>query len=55
MAVWEALLIVFGALILIVAILVFVGYLLLQKGSQPLPEQAVEEAQLTTEALRDAN
>ncbi len=46
MAVWEALLIVFGCLVVIVAILVWIGYLLLQKGSQPLPEQAVEEAQL---------
>jgi hypothetical protein len=43
-----------GALILITAILVTVGYFMLQKGSQPMPEQAVEEAQLAAEALRDA-
>jgi hypothetical protein len=55
MAVWEALLIVFGCLIVIVAILVFIGYRLIQKGSEPLPEQAVEEAELIAEALRDAN
>ena len=55
MPVWEALLIVFGCLVVIIAILVFVGYLLLQKGSQPLPEQAVEEAQKTAEALRDGD
>jgi hypothetical protein len=54
LAVWESLLIVFGALILLTAILVGVGYIMLQKGSKPMPEQAVEEAQLTTEALRDA-
>ena len=40
--------------IVITAILVTVGYFMLQKGSQPMPEQAVEEAQLTAEALRDA-
>jgi hypothetical protein len=55
LAVWESLLIVFGALILITAILVGVGYIMLQKGSKPVPEQAVEEAQLTTEALRDGH
>ena len=53
LAVWESLLIVCGALILVTAILVGVGYIMLQKGANPVPEQAVEEAQLTTEALRD--
>jgi hypothetical protein len=51
--VWASLLIVCGGLILVTAALAGVGYILLQKGSKPLPEQAVEEAQLTTEALRD--
>ena len=37
------------------AILVLIGYILLQKGSKPIPEQAFEEAELTAEALRDAN
>ena len=55
LAVWESLLIVCGALILVTAILVGVGYIMLQKGSKPVPEQAVEEAQLTTEALRDGH
>jgi len=55
LAVWESLLIVCGALILVTAILVGVGYIMLQKGSKPMPEQAVEEAQLTTEALRDGH
>jgi type VI protein secretion system component VasF len=51
--VWASLLIVFGALVVLTAILVWIGYILLQKGAQPIPEQALEEAQLTTEALRD--
>ena len=55
LAVWESLLIVFGALIVVTAILVGVGYIMLQKGAKPVPEQAVEEAQLTTEALRDGH
>ena len=53
--VWASLLIVCGALILITAILVFVGYRMLQKGSKPMPEQAVEEARLTGEALRNGD
>jgi Putative Actinobacterial Holin-X, holin superfamily III len=53
MAVWEALLIVCGALIVVTAILVWIGYVLLQKATQPMPEQAVEEARLTAEALRN--
>ncbi|MGB6499991.1 MAG: phage holin family protein [Thermoplasmata archaeon] len=55
LSVWESLLIVCGALILLTAILTFIGYLLLQKGTQPLPEQAVEEARLTAEALRNGD
>jgi membrane protein implicated in regulation of membrane protease activity len=51
--VWASLLIVCGALILMTAILALVGRVFLQKGSQPVPEQAVEEARLTTEALRN--
>jgi len=51
--VWVSLLIVMGALIVITAILVWIGYILLQKGSKPIPEQAFEEAELTAEALRN--
>jgi len=51
--VWASLLIVMGALIVITAILVWIGYILLQRGTQPIPEQAIEEAQLTAEALRN--
>jgi len=53
MPVWAALLIVCGALVLIAAILAFVGIKLLQKGTKPLPEQALEEAELAAEALRN--
>ena len=51
--VWESFLIVCGALVVIIAILVWIGYVMLQKGSNPVPEQAFEEAELTAEALRD--
>ena len=53
--VWASLLIVCGALVLIAAVLAYVGRLMLRKGTQPLPEQAVEEARLTTEALSNGN
>ncbi len=53
--VWEALLIMFGGLLLLAAILGGIGAALLRKGSKPVPEQAIEEARLTTEALRDGN
>jgi hypothetical protein len=51
--VWASLLIVCGQLVLIGAILGLVGVKMLQKGAQPIPEQALEEAQLATEALRN--
>jgi hypothetical protein len=53
--VWASLLIVCGALVLVGAILGAVGVTMLQKGTKPIPEQAFEEAELTAEALRDAN
>jgi hypothetical protein len=53
--VWASLLIMFGGLFLLAAILGAVGAAMLRKGSKPVPEQAIEEARLTTEALRDAN
>lgn len=55
MSVWASFLIVCGALILITGALAGVGYIMIQKGSKPIPEQAVEEAQVTTEALRDGH
>ena len=51
--VWAALLVMFGNLIVVGSVLATVGVLLLRKGSSPLPEQAIEEARLTTEALRN--
>ena len=51
--VWASLLIVCGQLVLIGAILGFVGVKMLQKGAKPIPEQAFEEAELTAEALRE--
>jgi len=53
--VWAALLIMFGALLLLAAILGGVGVVLLKKGSKPVPEQAIAEAKLTTEAIRDGH
>lgn len=53
--IWASLLIVCGGLVLVTAILVFVGYRMLQKGAKPMPEQAVEEARLTGEALRNGD
>jgi hypothetical protein len=49
---WAALLIVFGALVLFSLLLVLVGLSAIKKGTPPMPEQALEEARLTTRALR---
>ena len=51
--VWLSLLVMFGGLLLFAAILGGVGVALLRRGAKPVPEQAIEEAQLTTEALRN--
>jgi CBS domain containing-hemolysin-like protein len=52
---WLALLIVFGALALITIILGLVAKSQVKKGTPLKPEQAMEEAQLTKEALRSAS
>ena len=49
---WLALLIVFGSLLLLVTILALVGLGLVRKGTPPVPEQAIQEAKLTTEVLK---
>jgi hypothetical protein len=49
---WVALLIVFGALVLFSLLLVLIGLSVIKKGTPPVPEQALEEARLTTQALR---
>ena len=51
--VWAARLVMFGGLVVLALVLAVVGVGLLRKGSPPLPEQALEEAKLTTEALRN--
>jgi len=53
--VWLSLLIMFGGVLLLAGMLGAVGAALLRKGSKPVPEQAIAEAQLTTEALRDGH
>ena len=52
---WLALLIVAGGLILAAALLGGIGARLLSKGSPPVPEQAIAEAKLTTEALKNGH
>jgi hypothetical protein len=49
---WVALLIVFGAVGLVSLVLVLIGLSAIKKGTPPVPEQALEEARLTTQALR---
>ena len=49
---WVALLIVTVFVALITALLAFLGKRAIEKGTPPVPEQALEEARLTTEALK---
>jgi hypothetical protein len=49
---WGALLVVAGLLLLLAGIFGFLAVNRIQKGTPPLPEQAIEEAKLTTEALK---
>ncbi len=53
--VWLSLLIMFGGLLLIAGILGGAGVMMLKKGAKPMPEQALEEARLTQEALRNGH
>ena len=53
--VWLSLLIMFGGVLVLAAMLGAIGAALLRKGSKPVPEQAIAEAQLTTEALRNGH
>ena len=50
--VWLALLIVTLFLLLVTGILGLLAFKRIQKGTPPVPEQAIEEAKLTTEALK---
>ena len=53
--VWLSLLVMFGGVLLLATMLGAIGAALLRKGSKPVPEQAIAEAQLTTEALRNGH
>jgi hypothetical protein len=50
--VWLSLLIVTGFLFLVTAVLVLVGVRKVQRGTPPVPKQAIDEAKLTTQALK---
>ena len=49
---WAALLIVTGGIVLIAAVLGLLAMSAIEKGTPPVPEQALQEAKLTTEALK---
>jgi len=49
---WLALLIVFGVLMLLAGLLAVIGLGRIRKGTPPVPEQAIDEAKKTTEALK---
>ncbi|HZD86617.1 MAG TPA: phage holin family protein [Gaiellaceae bacterium] len=51
--VWASLLIVMGGLLLLAGPLGMIGLILLKRGAPPIPKQAIEEARLTTEALKN--
>ena len=52
MSTWLALLVTTGILFALAAVLGFLGLLKIKSGTPPVPEQAIREAKLTTEALR---
>jgi hypothetical protein len=52
MSTWLALLVTAGILLLLVGVLGVLALLKIRKGTPPLPEQAIREAKLTTEALK---
>jgi uncharacterized membrane protein YqjE len=49
---WLALLIVTAGIVLVAGLLAFLGVRAIKKGTPPVPEQALMEAKLTTEALK---
>ena len=52
MPTWAALLVTTGILLLLAGVLGALGVAKVKKGTPPLPEQAIQEAKLTTEALK---
>jgi hypothetical protein len=51
-ATWLALLITTGLLFALTALLAFLARMMIERATPPVPEQAIEEARLTTEALK---
>ena len=49
---WAAILIVAGAVLLVALVLAGLAAASLRKGTPPVPEQAIEEARATSEALK---
>ncbi|MBA3736902.1 MAG: phage holin family protein [Actinobacteria bacterium] len=52
MPTWAALLVTTGILFLLSGVLGVLGLAKIRKGTPPVPEQAIREAKLTTEALK---
>ena len=52
MSTWLALLITTGILLVLAALLGILGLAKIRTGTPPIPEQAIREAKLTTEALK---
>jgi uncharacterized membrane protein YqjE len=52
MPTWAALLITTGLLFLLAGVLAGIGLGLIRRGTPPVPEHAIREAKLTTEALK---
>ena len=52
---WLALLVVTAGLLVLAGVLVLLGLRKLRKGTPLVPEQAIEEAKLTSEALRNGS
>jgi uncharacterized membrane protein YqjE len=52
---WASLLIVTGVLLVIIAVLGFFAVQAFKHGTPPVPDQAIEEAKLTQEALKAGN
>ena len=52
MPTWAALLVTTGLLLVLTGVLAVLGIAKVKKGSPPLPEQAIQEAKLTTEVLK---
>lgn len=52
---WASLLIVTAGLLVIIAVLGFFAVQAFKRGAPPVPNQAIEEAKLTTEAIKAGN